>query len=62
MDGVIHVEAASFVKTGGEISWGGQFPYVLVHDCFTGGKQAYFRSQMKSQWADYLIDVGSSAP
>jgi hypothetical protein len=57
VDGVIHVEAASFAKTGGEISWGGQFPYVLVHDCFTGGKQAYFQSQMKSQWADYLLDV-----
>jgi hypothetical protein len=57
VEGVIHVEAASFVKTGGEISWGGQFPHVLVHDCLTGGKQAYFQSQMKSQWADYLIDV-----
>ncbi len=57
VDGVIHVEAASFAKTGGEISWGGQFPHVLVHDCFTGGRQAYFQSQMKSQWADYLIDV-----
>ena len=30
--GVIHVEAASFAKTGGKISWGGQFPNVLVHD------------------------------
>ena len=60
VDGVIHVEAASFAKTGGEISWGGQFPHVLVHDCFTGGKQAYFQSQMKSQWADYLIDVPAS--
>ena len=60
LDGVIHVEAASFVKTGGEISWGGQFPHVLVHDCFTGGQQAYFQSQMKSQWADYLIDVPAS--
>ena len=55
--GVIRVEGASFVKTGGEISWGGQFPHVLVHDCFTGGKQAYFQSQMKSQWADYLVDI-----
>jgi len=55
--GVIHVEAASFAKTGGQISWGGQFPNVLVHDCFTGGKQVYFQQQMKSQWADYSIDV-----
>jgi len=30
--GVIHVEAADFVATGGKISWGGQFPYVLVPD------------------------------
>jgi hypothetical protein len=35
--GVIHVEAASFAKTGGKISWGGQFPNVLVHDSFGGG-------------------------
>jgi len=59
-NGVLHQETASFAKTGGEISWGGQFPRVLVHDCLTGGKQAYFQSQMKSQWADYLIDVPSS--
>ncbi|MCY3019439.1 MAG: hypothetical protein NTW87_10495 [Planctomycetota bacterium] len=55
--GVIHVEAASFAKTGGEISWGGQLPHVLVHDCATGGKQVYFQQQMKRQWADYSIDV-----
>jgi len=55
--GVMHVEAAAFDKTGGEISWGGQFPNVLVHDCFTGGKQVYFQQQMKSQWADYTLDV-----
>jgi len=55
--GVMHVEAASFARTGGEISWGGQFPNVLVHDCFTGGKQVYFQQQMKSQWADYALDV-----
>ena len=55
--GVMHVEAAAFAKTGGEISWGGQIPHVLVHDCFTGGKQVYFQQQMKSQWADYPLDV-----
>jgi hypothetical protein len=55
--GVIHVEAVPFAKTGGEISWGGQFPNVLVHDCFTGGKQVYFQQQMKRQWADYSVDV-----
>ncbi len=55
--GVIHVEAASFVKTGGKISWGGQAPSVLVHDSVTGGKQVYFQQQMKEQWADYAIDV-----
>jgi lysophospholipase L1-like esterase len=55
--GVIHVEAASFAKTGGKISWGGQFPNVLVHDSFGGGKQVYFQQQMKEQWADYTIDV-----
>lgn len=26
VSGLIHVEAASFAKTGGKISWGGQFP------------------------------------
>lgn len=55
--GVIHVEAASFAQTGGKISWGGQIPHVLVHDCFTGGKQVYFQQQMKEQWADYTLDV-----
>jgi hypothetical protein len=55
--GVIHVEAASFVKTGGRISWAGQFPNVLVHDSYAGGKQVYFQQQMKEQWADYAIDV-----
>lgn len=55
--GVIHVDAADFARTGGTISWGGQVPHVLVHDCFTGGKQVYFQQQMKSQWADYILDV-----
>lgn len=58
--GVIHVEAASFGKTGGKISWGGQFPNVLVHDSYTGGKQIYFQQQMKEQWADYTLDVPAS--
>ena len=57
MDGVLHVDAASFAKTGGKISWGGQVPHVLVHDCFTGGKQVYFQQQMKEQWADYVLSV-----
>ncbi|MEI6236285.1 MAG: hypothetical protein WCT04_24780 [Planctomycetota bacterium] len=54
---VIYVDAAAFAQTGGQISWGGQTPHVLVHDCFTGGKQVYFQQQMKSQWADYSLDV-----
>jgi hypothetical protein len=55
--GVIHVEAAYFAKTGGKISWGGQFPNVLVHDSYAGGKQVYFQQQLKEQWADYTVDV-----
>jgi len=55
--GVLHVEAASFARTGGKISWGGQFPNVLVHDSYTGGKQIYFQQQMMEQWADYTLDV-----
>lgn len=56
--GVIHVEAASFAKTGGRISWGGQFPNVLVHNSYPdGGKQVYFQQQMNEQWADYGINV-----
>jgi len=54
---IIHVEAAAFAQTGGQISWGGQVPHVLVHNCFTGGKQVYFQQQMKSQWVDYHIDI-----
>jgi hypothetical protein len=57
VSGVIHVEAASFEKTGGKISWGGQIPNVLVHDSVDGGKQVYFQQQMKEQWADYTLDV-----
>ena len=57
VDGVRHVEAAAFVQTGGRNSWGGQVPHVLVHDCFTGGRQVYFQQQMKSQWADYIVEV-----
>lgn len=57
LSGVIQVEAASFVKTGGKISWGGQFPNVLVHDSFGGGKQVYFQQQMNEQWADYTLDI-----
>ena len=56
-DGVIHVEAGNLAKTGGKCSWGGQKPYVEVHDCHTGGKQAHFEKQMKEQWADYIIDA-----
>jgi hypothetical protein len=55
--GAIHVEAASFSKTGGQISWGGQIPHVLIHECFTGGRQVYFQQQMKEQWADYALEV-----
>ena len=56
--GVIHVEAASFAKTGGRISWGGQFPNVLVHNSYPeGGKQVYFQQQLNEQWADYDIHV-----
>jgi len=58
--GVLHVEAASFAKTGGKISWGGQKPYVEVYDCHTGGKQVYFEQQMAEQWADYILDVPAS--
>lgn len=54
---VIHVDAASFARTGGQNSWAGQLPHVLVHDCLTGGKQVYFQQQMKAQWAEYAIDV-----
>jgi hypothetical protein len=56
--GVIHVEAASFAKTGGRISWGGQFPNVLVHNSYPdGGKQVYFQQQLNEQWADYDVNV-----
>ena len=60
VSGLLHVDAASYSKTGGKISWGGQFPNILVHDSFGGGKQVYFQQQMKEQWADYTIDVPAS--
>jgi hypothetical protein len=56
-DGKIHVEAGDYVATGGQISWGGQTPHVLLHDSVDGGKQVFFQQQMMSQWVDYSIDV-----
>ena len=61
--GVLHVAAAAFQKTGGEISWGGQSPHVLVHALAHNPKgeqmqqQIFFQQQMKSQWVDYSIQV-----
>jgi len=56
-DGVIAVPAAAFTATGGEISWGGQFPNVLVMKDPAGERQIHFQPQMKSQWADYSIEA-----
>jgi hypothetical protein len=59
-DGKIHVEAGDYMATGGQISWGGQAPHVLLHDSVDGGKQVFFQQQMVSQWADYSVDVPES--
>lgn len=59
-DGKIHVEAGNYAATGGQISWGGQSPHVLLHDSPDGGKQIFFQQQMVSQWADYVVDVPES--
>lgn len=58
--GVFHIEADSFSQTGGDISWGGQTPHVLIHDSITGGRQIYFQQQMKKQWADYALQIPAS--
>jgi hypothetical protein len=56
--GVIHVEAETFARMGGEVSYSGlQVPGVCVHNCYTGGKQVHFQSHMKSAWTEYDIDV-----
>jgi len=55
--GVIEVPAAALAETGGQISWGGQFPNVLVHADPLGGRQIHFQAHMQSQWADYAVDV-----
>jgi len=55
--GALRVDAAAFTKTGGQISWGGQSPHVLVHRGPDGMPQVYFQQQMMSQWADYVVDV-----
>ena len=59
-DGKIHVEAGDYLASGGQISWGGQVPHVLLHDSVDGGKQVFFQQQMMSQWVDYSIDVPES--
>jgi len=56
-DGALRVDAAAFTKTGGQISWGGQSPHVLLHRGPDGTPQVYFQQQMMSQWADYVVDV-----
>lgn len=55
--GAFRVPAAAFAKTGGQISWGGQSPHVLVHHGPEAQPQVHFQAQMKSQWADYILDV-----
>jgi hypothetical protein len=56
-DGTLRVDAAAFAKTGGQISWGGQWPHVLLHRGPDGAEQIYFQQQMKSQWAEYVVDL-----
>lgn len=56
--GVIHVEAEAFAKMGGKVSYGNlQTPGVIIHDCYTGGKQVHFQSHMQGAWVDYAINV-----
>jgi hypothetical protein len=56
--GVIHVEAETFTNSFAEPAYPAeQQGAVYVHDCFTGGKQVYFQSNMKISWIDYVVDV-----
>ena len=54
--GVIHIEAASFVKDGGITVWGGH-PGVVRVDSSDGGQQAFFQGSLASAWAGYAIRV-----
>ncbi|MEI6674104.1 MAG: hypothetical protein WCO57_02895 [Verrucomicrobiota bacterium] len=56
--GVIHVEAEAFTKNLAEAMYPTeQEGRVFVFDSWTGGKQLYFQRNMKTNWAEYLIDV-----
>ena len=56
--GVIHVNAVGYAKMAGVTSYGGaQTEGVVVHDCYTGGKQVHFQAHMQSASVTYEIDV-----
>jgi len=55
VNGVIHVDAAAYVKQEGQSMFGG--PSIIVQDCHTGGKQVYFPQQLNSCWTEYSIDA-----
>jgi len=56
VNGVLHVEAASFTETDGQAQFSTQ-KGVMRMDSPAGGKQVYFAQQQNSCWADYAIDV-----
>ena len=55
VNGVIHVDAAAYIKQEGQSMFGG--PSIIVQDCHTGGKQIYFPQQLNSCWAEYAVDA-----
>jgi hypothetical protein len=55
VNGVLHINAADYVKQEGQAMYGG--PSILVQDCHGGGKQIHFPQALSSCWTDYTIEV-----
>ena len=55
VNGVLHVNAGSYIKQEGQAMFGG--PSIILQDCHTGGKQVYFPQQLASCWAEYTIEA-----
>ena len=55
VNGVFHVNAATYVKQEGQTLWGG--PSIIVQDCATGGKQIHFPMALRYSWTEYTLDA-----
>ncbi|MCX6877916.1 MAG: hypothetical protein NTW21_29495 [Verrucomicrobia bacterium] len=55
VNGVIHVNAGTYLKQEGQAMFGG--PSIILQDSHGGGKQVYFPQQLAAGWVEYSIDA-----